>query len=230
MGRPVKIRMSPARTLAMLRDEFTSWASKTEAYFARLWVERGPLETGAGSIDRQALKLLTDAFIDEKDLLVVGDWAEDPSDPRCYHEFVWGSEGQDGQALDVLSELGESAIRCLVEVPSLAERLKIKREELSDNLAWDAYWMDVLTGLGQLNAHPIVRTSRDQLRYVKRYGDTEMFSLGEHLCPVSSPSDEQLLRLKKLARSKSRFDELRCGVLRGSAYAIDWLLHDASAE
>jgi hypothetical protein len=203
-----------------------AWSTKTEAFFARLWVAREPLVMDGGTIDRPTLKLLTDSFTGEKNMLVIGDWAEDASDPRCYYEFFWGRGGEANDTLDILSALSEAAIRSFASIPSVAQRLKIDPSGLADNIMWEAYWPDLMTRLGLLNTHPIVRTSSGRFRYGKRYGDTEMFSVGDHMILIKAPPTDQLHRLKKLARAASCYEELRCGLFRGSAYAIDWLLQD----
>jgi hypothetical protein len=231
VGRPVKMCNAPVRNLAMLRDEFMTWSHHGDAYFSRIRVQRAPLLKGDDSLDELALKLLSDALVNEKDLLVVSDWAQDSSDPECYHDFLWArGECREKASLDLLNELSESASRCVAAIPALAARIKLDPAELTDDLAWDSYWLDLLFRLGLPRRHPIVRTSKGSLSYHRRLGEHEFFGLGRHMVLIKTPPAATLRRLKKLARAKSCYEELDCGVLRGSAYAIDWLIQEAEAR
>src|SRR4051794_30808311 len=110
MGRPLKLHNSPLRNLAMLRDEFAAWAARGDACFSRITVQRQPMLKDDGSLDAAGLMLLSETFGGERDLLVVGDWAEDPTDPECYHEFFWRREEGTHDLLVVFNELSESAL------------------------------------------------------------------------------------------------------------------------
>jgi hypothetical protein len=226
MGRPIKLHNSALRNLAMLRDEFAAWGLKTEAYFGRIRLQREPLLKEDGSLDKDALKLLAEQLSDEKDELVISDWAEDPSSAEIDREFFWGAGGDKEECHWILNELSESAIRCIAPITSLAARLKIDPADLSENLVWDAYWLDVLVKLGLLGSHPIVRTRAGCLSYSRKYNDLSFFDLAGHTLAFKVSDPAMLKRLKKLARTKNRYEELECGIFRGSAYAIDWLLQE----
>jgi hypothetical protein len=231
MGRPLKLHNSPLRNLAMLRDEFARWAADgSDACFSRLTVRREPMVRPDGSLDADGLTLLSDGFAAGKNRLVVGAWFEAPSMPECSHEFLWARGDGPGDFLDRFDELAESALRSLAAVEGLSARLKMTSADLDENLAWDRYWLDVMLRLGLPGTHPVVRTLAGSLRYDRRLGDQEVFVVGDDWAVLRAPPADVLGRLKKLARAKSRYEWLRCGVLRGSAYAIDWLLQEAEGK
>ena len=230
MGRPLKMSNSPLRNMAMLRDEFAALAAKTDGYFSRLRVQREPLVKEDGTLDLETLKALSDGFVDEKNLLVISDWAHDAADPECYHEFLWGRGDDHSGVLEAFDELSESALRSIASVAGLSDRLKLYPADLVDYLAWDSYWLDLLIKIGSTRSHPVVRTAVGSLSYGRRYSDCEFFSVGSHTIVLRAPPPDMLKRLKKLARAKSHYEELKCGILRGSAYALDWLIPEAEAK
>ncbi|MGE5611223.1 MAG: hypothetical protein ACM359_18380 [Bacillota bacterium] len=215
----------PFVLLRSLREEFRAAAEHTDGHFIRLTLARAPMLKQNGTVDPAILRSIDEAVEDGRELALNAEWFDNPGDPDCFREIVVNRPGERTPFYGRFEELAAGTMRCLLQIPEAVEVFKlgdVSPEE--DDLACDDYWMGVLMQIARTDSHPVLRVTEGPLVYEGKEAKLEFFNLGGSTIAVNAPKVGTLARMKKLAQAKTSCVRLQCGILRGSAYAIDWIL------
>ncbi|HEX2973109.1 MAG TPA: hypothetical protein VHP11_12300 [Tepidisphaeraceae bacterium] len=215
----------PLALLKSLREEFLAASERSDGHFTRMTLAREPMLKEGGAVDRDILRAIDAAVEDRRELAMDAEWHDNPDAAECLREIVAIRPGEKGLFYLRFEELAAGAIRCLVQIPPAVQAFKLSdvlRED--EDWAFDSYWTEVLIRIARMERHPVLRVTEGTLVYGGKNAGLEFFDFGGSTIFLRSPKPGTLTRMKKLAKAKTSCERLQCGILRGSAYAIDWIL------
>ena len=211
------------KILTRLQEEFLATSARGDGPMIRLSVPRAAVLTEDGSVDYDLLKMIDDAVIDGREIVLDAEWDDHPEVPQCSKEIIVCRYGDSGNFFSRFEELAGGTIHTLSRVAPLAKQFGLQ-EENADIFSLSSFWLNLLMTLGMRREHPVVFAAESKLRHEFHDGSHDSFSFGSHALLFRSPDPDMVGRMKQAAKAGSTCQELECGILRGSAYAIDWLL------
>jgi hypothetical protein len=156
--------------------------------------------------------------------------------------------------MQALRDYSFATMLCLVEIAPAREAFAITAHKDDFDLLVAEAWVDILISLADRDEHPVLRMDHDHIHVWKHDRKTKSYRLYAGMYHLDLPSlsaprysrqtlsiirsndnsdqdpDEDpaslLARLKSLGESETSVREMACGLLRGSAYAIDWILEE----
>lgn len=221
----VDSRQTPdARSLlGQVRDEFRSMSLLGEGYFIRMRLSPKALRLPDGGYDEAITKQITESIVEHREIAMEGMWSE--LDNETYEtEIVVNQAGRKTRFYDAFEDLANSVVRCLVKLPKLAHTFQINERDLRECGGWDLWWLGQLMEIGLSGSHPIIHATDGRFKHSFNGEQGVCYEFAGDLVFFKEPSLETIKRLKKAARAPSSCQQLRCGILRASAYAIDAIL------
>lgn len=237
----------PRRTLRELGDEFRLASASSDGYYVNVRLDAAPLRKRGGRLSFQVLDLIDAAVQDNRTVAMDSEW-EGGDGSECERElFLCRREGGTAVFLEVFEEYAAGVIRCLRDLPRVAKALGVTGDRNDDTLGAMLDWREVLMRLALRGEHPVLRATAGKLTKPRGMGD-DYFQMGAYtiLVPKTAteeriiefiPSDDPeedcakvIARLKRLTKAFTSIEEIKCGVLRGSAYAIDWILEEYAGD
>jgi len=219
----------PRRILASIRDELRAASAVSDGYYIDVGIDPRPLTSPDGSINKAVLDAIDAGVMDGRQIAMECDWGQ--GDDRWTHELYLSRWRGTNAFVDVYNEYAPAIVHCLCAMPNVREAYSLGETDRFDGLDGVFAWNEVLMNLALKQTHPVLTAKTGSLSVHQSDEADGRHSLvfADYWITVRSQPDDHAttaLMLKKLAKAKSYLREIRCGILRGSAYAIDWILDE----
>jgi hypothetical protein len=212
--------------LAMLRDEFRASALRGDARFFLMNLVRTPLVKEDGTVDMKILSRITNALRDGREALFESTWyTQEDERGLCIQSLVLSHAGETHETFERLVELIAGTVRCLLQEKQAVADFFLEEVDSDDPDSLYAEWLSILQDLATPKDHPILYSVKYPLVYSQPLGKSPLVQIGPYTIPLHFTEPPALERWKGLcAATDNEIDVILCGLLRGSASAIEIIL------